>query len=573
MNQKIYLERYRVCLGDNGASLKLAAGDGAVSYMAEDTIVAREVIVQVVPLAGLRLATREKLETEAVAAKQINHPNIPALCDFGFVEDELIYVTEYSDGTSAQAWLREHGPMPIGAVLRIASQMVGALSAAAFHGIFHRALHPENVLLVPGQTPEGEWPLIKIVNFFGVAPSLLASDTAGLRLDPASFASPEQLQEGAVDFRSEVYSLGCSLWFLLTGAAPLAGPETVAKASGVPAPVRNLIAQMVHINPSERQLDPLALQEQIQDCIALVESRDVVAGKFGLAPAVAAPVATPIPLSPRRPIPWKPLAIAAALLATVALAALVVPRSFGRGGLFSRSAAPIGVPVGISETSAAVATPENSTVTAAINPPVQSSESQPALVSTATADEAADASDSNEVANASATTPTAQTIAANTAPTRQESEPQPPSEGLGETSMPPASAPEAAVPAETTGNLSAPTSERARPVPSSSPGIAARDAEDRANSSSPRAKAADVTKTNKRVVRSARYAESNGMPPLPAHAVRVQYLGTTREGELVFGLPSSEKGFASPNGRRRARRIVKDPISELPVLPALPPDE
>src|SRR5205085_2575421 len=105
---------------------------------------------------------RTKLEKEAIAAKEIDHINIPALYDFGIEDDQLIYVTEYFEGSSAEEWVNEHGPMPTGAVLRIALQVMGAMGAAAFHKISHHAINPANLILVPGQTPEGDWPLEKV---------------------------------------------------------------------------------------------------------------------------------------------------------------------------------------------------------------------------------------------------------------------------------------------------------------------------------------------------------------------------------------------------------------------------
>lgn len=620
MEQEVYLGHYRVCLDDSGAAITLHSGAGAATYKAEDTTTGREVIVQVVPVAGLRLAVREKLEAEALAAKQINHPTIPALCDFGLAGDEFVYVTEYFDGTSAHAWVTEHGPLPIGAVLRIASQMVGALGAATFHGIFHHALNPGNVMLVPGQTPEGDWPLIKVVSFLGLAPSFAGTETSGAGLNNlANYASPEQLQDGAVDFRSEIYSLGCTLWFLFTGAAPLAGAVTVENASGVPGPVRHLIAQMLEIDPSERQLDPLALQEQIQDCLARVERRDAVANKFGIAPVAAAPAPAVIGTSSRRPISWKPLALAALLLAAATLAALVLPRSFRSSRLFTRGAAPIGVPIGIPTAPSAPSTDEpaiastSAAPSSPTNEPDKTSTTQVTsrgrdvermndvvrqidrfLVSTASADDdpAHPSEDSRKIAENTAPVESpavenalqesAANIVDNVPLAARAPEPPPPSEGPEESSAPPASSvPETTALAEATTNAGEPSStETMSSAPTPPPRIVSQESAAPLIASGPSSKSARLARTTKRSSRARRYASAtDARPSFPAHSVRAQYLGTTQNGDLVFGLPSSERVFASPvssrveSPRRRARRVIKDPISELPVLPALPPDE
>jgi hypothetical protein len=95
------------------------------------------------------------------------------------------------------------------------------------------------------------------------------------------------------------------------------------------------------------------------------------------------------------------------------------------------------------------------------------------------------------------------------------------------------------------------------------------------------ARFSSVAKRKKRSPRTARYTASladAGMPPLPPRSIRAQYLGTTPEGELIFGLPSSERVYAAPAAARverprRGRRVIRDRIQDLPVLPALPPDE
>src|SRR6476469_3776022 len=149
MEHKIFLGKYRVTPDE------VALGR---VYRGEDIDSGRSATVEVIPAGAFKPSIRAKLEEEASAAKQINHINVPVLYDFGVEDDQLIYVTEYFDGTSAEEWVNEHGPMPTGAVLRIALQIIGAMGAASFHKISHHAINPGNVVLVPGQTPEGDWP-------------------------------------------------------------------------------------------------------------------------------------------------------------------------------------------------------------------------------------------------------------------------------------------------------------------------------------------------------------------------------------------------------------------------------
>jgi serine/threonine protein kinase len=358
MDSKIFLGKYRVAAEEMEAVGEIAGSP--LAYQAEEIDSGKKVVVEVVPAGSLKPEVRERLEAEAVAAKKLSHANIPALCDFGVEENHLVYVTEHFDGTLAEEWVNAHGPMPVGPVLRIASQVVSALVAAAFHRINHRALNPGNLVLVPGQTAEGEWPLIKVLHFVGVAPKLSGTDVAVAAFDKSlHYASPEQIQDGTVDFRSELYSLGSTMWFLLTGAPPLvalAEPMAAApvetrvaaeKSDAMPKKLRRLLAEMLAANPEARPADPIAFDRTLQDCLHQVERRETVARKFGI------PSFLPAGGLRGRPIPVKALALAALFLAIATVGALVVSRSL-RHERIVRAEEPIGKPVGVPDASASV---------------------------------------------------------------------------------------------------------------------------------------------------------------------------------------------------------------------------
>ena len=371
MEHKIFLGKYRVAADeialagadpDRVASTAIATeSTTARLYRGVDMSSSRDVAVEVIPAVAFKHSVRAQLEEEATAARKINHINIPAFYDFGIEEDQLIYVTEYFDGTSAEEWVNEHGPMPTGAVLRIGLQVIGAMGAASFHKISHHAINPANLILVPGQTPEGDWPLVKVLHFVGVAPTFANADIAVASFDKSThYASPEQLQKGSVDFRSEIYSLGATLWFLLTGAPPLMAPKgplamqpttiglAVDRLNGMPKKVRQLLAQMLSSDPAARPQDPLALYRQIQDCVAQVERRESMARRFGV-PFMSGPKAVDLPS--RRRFPTKALALAAVLLAIGIVTAIAFSQYF-RHQRIRQAEEPIGVPIGVTETTA-----------------------------------------------------------------------------------------------------------------------------------------------------------------------------------------------------------------------------
>ena len=360
MDSKIFLGKYRVAAEEIEAVGELAASP--LAYEAEEIDSGKKMVVEVVPAGSLKPAVRERLEVEAVAAKKLNHVNIPALSDFGVEDDHLIYVTEDFEGTLAEEWVNEHGPMPVGPVLRIASQVVSALGAASFHGIIHHAINPSNLVLVPGQTAEGEWPLVKVLHFVGVAPKVSGTDVAVAAFDKSlHYASPEQIKGGTVDFRSELYSLGATMWFLLTGAPPLVAPGgptasppattgiAAEKIDAMPKNVRRLLARMLAVNPEARPRDPLAFYQKLQDCLHQVERRETMARRFGI------PSFTPAAVPGRRRVPIKTLALAALFLALATVAALVVSGQL-RHRRIVNAEEPIGKPIGVPEASAS-ATP------------------------------------------------------------------------------------------------------------------------------------------------------------------------------------------------------------------------
>jgi serine/threonine-protein kinase len=389
MEHKIFLGKYRVAAAEMALTGSEPAGDlpvteqsqTAVVYHGEEIDSGRDVNVEVIPAVSFKSKVRDELETEAVAAKKINNINIPALYDFGVEDDHLIYVTEYLEGTTTEEWVNDHGPMPAGVVLRIALQVVAAMGAASFHKISHHALNPGNLLLVPGQTPEGDWPLVKVLHFVGVAPTVGSADTSVASFDKSShYASPEQLQNGLVDFRSEIYSLGATMWFLLTGAPPLVAekgplamqPTTIGlsvdKLKGMPKKVRRLLSQMLSVDPEARPQEPLAFYRQLQDCLAQVGRRESMARRFGM-PLLANTSSVVIPR--HRRFPAKALTLAAMLLLIVGVAAVMVP-SYLRHQRVRQAEEPIGVPVGVPEPVASA-----SSVVVNAPPPAQTSEVPP----------------------------------------------------------------------------------------------------------------------------------------------------------------------------------------------------
>src|SRR5438477_10675368 len=174
VGSKIFLGRYRVAAEQIGAIGE--PSNRPTNYDGEEIDSGKKVRLELIPTTLLTPEMRARAEAIALAAKKLNHLNIQPLYDFGVQGDELIYVRQALEGTLLSEWVKTHGPLPIGSVLRIATQVVAALGAAGFQRIVHHAINPNNLMLVPGETPEGQWPLVKVLHFERVATDSLGDN-------------------------------------------------------------------------------------------------------------------------------------------------------------------------------------------------------------------------------------------------------------------------------------------------------------------------------------------------------------------------------------------------------------
>src|SRR4051812_24822187 len=209
----------------------LGAGGMGDVYRARDARLARDVAIKVIPEALATDASRvRRFEQEARAAGQLNHPNILAVYDVGIHAGAPYIVSELLEGVSLRS--RLHGGLSSRKAIDYARQIAEGLAAAHDKNIVHRDVKPDNLFL----TNDGR---IKILDF-GIAkltrPSdgmsegaaLSAETEAGMVVGTAAYMSPEQVRGGAVDARSDLFSLGTILFEMLTGRSPFAR-ETAAE--------------------------------------------------------------------------------------------------------------------------------------------------------------------------------------------------------------------------------------------------------------------------------------------------------------------------------------------------------
>jgi serine/threonine-protein kinase len=219
---------------------ELGSGGMATVYLAEDLKHRRRVAIKVLRPELASMLGPERFVREIEIAARLNHPHIVSLYDSGGAEGFLFYVMPWIAGESLRQRLEREHQLPIDEALRLTLQVAAALHHAHARDLVHRDIKPENILMHEGEA---------MVADFGVA--LVASaagdrmTATGLALGTPEYMSPEQSAgDPNVDARSDVYSLGCVLYELLTGEPPYTGPTAqavIAKRFTDPVPtVRRL---------------------------------------------------------------------------------------------------------------------------------------------------------------------------------------------------------------------------------------------------------------------------------------------------------------------------------------------
>ena len=272
----------------DGFYWELGRGAMGVTYLAVDKVLRRRVALKVIDVPAAARSSqvvRERFLREARAAAALRHPNVAAVFQFGASPDSnrCYYAMELVEGETLEARVRRDGPLKAKPALGIAIQITRALMAAADQGLIHRDLKPGNVMLTPGNTSTTELD-VKVIDF-GLAKAIADAGgetdlTHGEFVGTPNFASPEQFGSGPVDARSDIYSLGATLWFALTGLAPHSGtieeirdrqtrndlPVEQLVARKVPAPVIKLLRRLLAVDPAQRPASARELMEALESC-------------------------------------------------------------------------------------------------------------------------------------------------------------------------------------------------------------------------------------------------------------------------------------------------------------------
>src|ERR671918_781661 len=214
----VLLDRYEV-------GRLLGAGGMAEVFEGRDRLLARRVAIKVLQAQFARDPSfLIRFKREAQAAASLSHPNIVGVYDTGSEDGTHFIVMEYVDGRTLKDVIRAEAPLCPDRAAEITADVCAALGAAHARGLVHRDVKPANIMLMP----DGRVKLMDL-GIARAAAGETVTQTAAM-LGTAQYLSPEQAQGQDVDFRSDLYSLGCCLYEMLTGTVPFRGATPVAIA-------------------------------------------------------------------------------------------------------------------------------------------------------------------------------------------------------------------------------------------------------------------------------------------------------------------------------------------------------
>ncbi|MDB6153734.1 MAG: Serine/threonine protein kinase [Chthoniobacteraceae bacterium] len=299
MPATLKFDHYEVLTRDDGSPFELGRGAMGITYKAFDTSLRIPVALKVINGTYLDSeVARQRFIREARSAAKLRHRHVASVFHLGIDGDAYFYAMELIDGETVEALTKRQGALSLALALQIADQVARAFNAAQPHGLVHRDIKPANLMLVR----EDDELVTKVIDF-GLAKSCFPEDgveaaatlSMGGFVGTPHFASPEQLDELEIDVRSDIYSLGITLWYMISGQTPFTGsmaqvmsqhlskPPPFEKLGPMPAPMAALLARMLEKDPALRPQTPAALRKEIEECSNALR---------GLSATVSSPIAS-----------------------------------------------------------------------------------------------------------------------------------------------------------------------------------------------------------------------------------------------------------------------------------------
>jgi serine/threonine protein kinase len=342
-SSELRFEHYQVLRNEDGKPFELGHGGMGITYKAIDTHLGCPVALKIISTQLLgNESARSRFLREARAAASVHHSNVATVHHLGESAGNYFYAMEFVDGETLETLIRRRGRLETELALDIMMQVAAGLTAINKQHLVHRDIKPSNIML---SWEEGRLGNVKIIDL-GLAKGVTEDSLsiAGSFIGTPAYASPEQFAGFGTDIRSDLYSLGVTLWEMLSGKPPFRGSAAelmdqhqhaeppVEKLKGVSKPLIAFLQVLIAKDPNERFQSPAQLQN------ALPKVREAIGSELGLTAdelrSASAQVGDSVPKGrPRKQ------AIRWVLAASLCFAGLLLAWFFvsGHGGLlFSR---------------------------------------------------------------------------------------------------------------------------------------------------------------------------------------------------------------------------------------------
>jgi len=285
-------EHYELVTGEGGKPVELGRGAMGVTYKAFDINLRCSVTLKVISERYLgEKSAHLRFLREARAAASVRHPNVASVFHLGRTGDNYFYAMEFVEGETLGNLIKRSGRLEAKLALEIATQVAAGLAAVHEQNLVHRDIKPTNIMV---RVKEEGSVTAKIIDL-GLAKTLdESSSEAGISSPGAfagtpEFASPEQFGGVGVDIRSDLYSLGITLWVMVTGQTPFRGPSAQVmyqhqhaplpreQLKDVPQPVVVLLEKLLEKDPAQRFQTPDELLKAIPTITGAIDARRGIA--------------------------------------------------------------------------------------------------------------------------------------------------------------------------------------------------------------------------------------------------------------------------------------------------------
>jgi serine/threonine protein kinase len=281
-------EHYELVTGEDGKPVELGRGAMGVTYKAFDVDLHCSVTLKIISERYLgEESARLRFLREARAAASVRHPNVASVLHLGRTGSSYFYTMEFVEGETLEHLIRRSGRVEAKSALEIATQVAAGLAAVHEQQLVHRDIKPSNIMV---RLKDDGSITAKIIDL-GLAKAVTelsfqtAISTPGGFVGTPEFASPEQFAGLALDTRSDLYSLGVTLWEMLTGRTPFRGtsgevmyqhqhgPLPLEQLKGVPQPAVVLLEVLLEKNPGRRFQNPAELLKAMPTITAAIDAR------------------------------------------------------------------------------------------------------------------------------------------------------------------------------------------------------------------------------------------------------------------------------------------------------------